>query len=187
MTWRIYALTIGQPNWRDDALQFLHAFFVGGDLRLDVGDVHVGAAGGIFCAGQQRAEFGFAEVAAIDQQEIVDDDAFFLQRAGHRRGGARGDAADIGVMAAAADEEQDVRCRRIEHRGNDGDIGQMRAAVERVVQRHDVARLQRGARGGRARCARSRPSRRDAPAHAARWPPGCRRRRRWRRKNPAVP
>ena len=139
MTWRIYALTTGQPNWDDHALQFLHALFVGGDLRLDVGDVHVGAAGGIFCAGQKFAEFGFAEVAAIDEQEVVDDDAFFLQRAGHRRGRAGGDAADVGVMAAAADEEQDVRAVGIEYRRDDGDVRQMGAAVERVVQRDDVA------------------------------------------------
>ena len=71
---------------RDDALQFLHAFLVGGDLRLDIGDVHVRAARRIAGAGQQGAEFGLAEMAAIDQQEIVDDDAFFFQRAGHAAG-----------------------------------------------------------------------------------------------------
>ena len=60
----------------------------------------------------------------------------------------------------------------VEHRRDDGDVGQMRAAVERIVQRHDVARLQRVAPRCAARCARSRPSRRDAPARAARWPPG---------------
>ena len=145
MTWRIYALTTGQPNWDDHALQFLHALFVGGDLRLDVGDVHVGASGGVFCARQKFAELGLAEVAAIDQQEVVDDYAFFLQSAGHRRGGAGGGAADVGVMAAAADEEQDVLAVGIEYRRDDGDVRQVGAAVERVVQRDDVAGLQRKA------------------------------------------
>ena len=96
---------------RDDALQFLHALLVRRDLRLDVGDVHVGAARRIFRARQQRAQFRLAEVTAIDQQEIVDHHAFLFQRARDGRRGARRDAADIGVMAAAADEEHD-RSRR---------------------------------------------------------------------------
>ena len=71
-----------------------------------------GLRAGYFAPASSARNSGFAERAAVDQQEIVDDDAFFLQRArvGRRRAGR--DAADIGVMAAVADEEQDRPARR---------------------------------------------------------------------------
>ena len=45
----------GKPVIRYGALQFLHAFFIGSDLRLDVGHIHIRAARGITRARQQRA------------------------------------------------------------------------------------------------------------------------------------
>ena len=163
---------MSRPNSRDGALQFLHALLVRRDLRLDVGDVHVGAARGIGRAGQQRAELGLPEAAAIDQQEVVDDDAFLLQRAAtpaasspasgrrYRRGG-RGEPTKNRIS----------RPRLVEDRRDDRDVGQVRAAIVGVVQRHDVAGLAASRRASGSPCARSRPSRRDAPAHAAHWPP----------------
>ena len=71
-----------------------------------------GLRAGYFADGQQRAEFRLAEVPAIDQQKIVDHDAFLFQRARRGRRRAGRDAADIGVVAAAADEEQDFRAGR---------------------------------------------------------------------------
>ena len=66
------------------------------------------------------------------------------------------------------------RAGRVEHRRDHGHVRQMRAAVERVVERDHVAGLQRVARDRAAPSARSRPSRRDAPGRAARWPPARR-------------
>ena len=71
----------GPAELRDDAVQFPHAFLIGGDLRFDVGDVHVRAAGGVPRFGQQCSEIRFSERSAIDEEKIVDDDALFLQRA----------------------------------------------------------------------------------------------------------
>ena len=47
-------------------------------------------------------------MAAVDQQEIVEDDAFLLQRARRRAASSRGDAADIGVVPTVGDEEQNA-------------------------------------------------------------------------------
>ena len=56
--------------------------------------------------------------------------------------GAGGDAADLGVVAAGGDVEQ--RCvglvLGVEDRRDHGDVGQVGAAVVRVVDRVDVAR-----------------------------------------------
>ena len=70
-----------KPVIGDGAAQFLHAFFIGGDLRLDIGHIHIRAARGVACAGQHGAEFRFPEMAAIHQQEIINHHAFFFQRA----------------------------------------------------------------------------------------------------------
>ena len=133
----------GPTELGDDAVQLLHAFCVGRDLRLDVGDIHIGAARRISRTGQQSPKLSLTEQSTVDEKKIVDDDTLFLQRAGLRWGGTGRDAADIRVMAAAADEEQNLAAGGVKHRRNDRDIRQMRAAVERIVQRHDVAGFQR--------------------------------------------
>jgi hypothetical protein len=61
----------------------------------------------ILATGQQRIEFPLAETAALRQLEIVDVDAFLLDRGGVRRHRARRDAADIGMVAARGHPEQD--------------------------------------------------------------------------------
>ena len=61
-----------------------------------------------------------------------------------RRHGAGRDAADVGVVAARADVEEDRRRPVVVEDGrDDGDVGQVRAAVVRVVQHVHVARLHR--------------------------------------------
>ena len=65
----------------DHAAQLLHALLVGGDLRLQVGDVLVGIARRILAAGQQRAQLRLAEAAAVDQLEIVDQHALLFDGA----------------------------------------------------------------------------------------------------------
>jgi hypothetical protein len=67
-----------------DAFELLHAFLVGGDLGLDVSDIHVRAARRVFRRRKQRAKLGFAETSPIDQKEVIDYHAFFFQRAGER-------------------------------------------------------------------------------------------------------
>jgi hypothetical protein len=85
----MYALTVAQPNWD-----------IRRHLSLDIGDVHVRAAGRVSRPGQQRAEFRFAEMSTVHQQKVVDDDAFLFQRARHRGRRARRDPADIRVVPA---------------------------------------------------------------------------------------
>ncbi len=129
----------------DHAAQLLHAALVGGHLGLHVGDILLGVARRILAARQQRAQLRFEEPALIHQLEIVDQHALFRHLAAVRRHGARRDAADIGVMPAARDIEQDdlaafVEPVLAEHRRDDGDVGQMRAAVVGRVQHIDIAR-----------------------------------------------
>jgi hypothetical protein len=64
---------------RDDGGQRRDAGFVGGDLRLHVGDVLVRVAGGIFRANEDVPEILFLKFALRKQEEIVDDDAFVFQ------------------------------------------------------------------------------------------------------------
>ena len=118
--------------------QFMHALLVGGDLRLDVVDILHRVARRKLAAGQQRLQLLLAEAAAVDQLEIVDIDAFLLDGRGVRRHRAGRNAADIGVMTARRDPEQDFAS--VEYRRADGDVGQMRAAVIRRVDGIDVAR-----------------------------------------------
>ena len=99
----------GQREMRDHLAQLGDAFLVGGDLRLEVVDVLHRIAGGILRAGERRHQLLLAEAAAIDQLEIVDVDAFLLDVGGVRRHRAGRDAADVGVMPARGDPEQDVR------------------------------------------------------------------------------
>ena len=139
----LYVLHIGaydiQPEMSDHAAQFRHALLVGGDLRLDVGDVLIRVARRVPARGQQVVESRLAERAPLDQQEIVDQHAFFFDDGAVRRHRTRGQAADIGVMATGADIEQDVLARLVEDRGHDGDVGQMGAAIIGRVQHVDVA------------------------------------------------
>ena len=90
----------GKPVIGHGALQFLHAFFIGSDLRLDVSNIHIRAARGVARAGQKCAKFCFAEMPTIHQQEIINHHAFFFQRARQRRCGTRRQAANISVMPA---------------------------------------------------------------------------------------
>ena len=90
----------GKPVFGNGAAQFLHAFFIGSDLRLDVSNIHIRAARGVTRAGQQGTKFRFAEMPTIHQQEIINHHAFFFQRARQWRRGTRREAANISVMPA---------------------------------------------------------------------------------------
>jgi hypothetical protein len=70
----------------------------------------------MFCSGLRQgqgpevssSQLGLAEAAAVDELEIVDDDALLVDRGRPRRHRARRHAADIGMVAAAGDPEQDL-------------------------------------------------------------------------------
>ena len=90
-------------------------------------------------AGQQFGELALAEPALVDEKEIVDQHAFLVDGGRKRRHRAGRGAADIGVMAARGDVEEDLLAGVVEDRRDDGDVGQMRAAVVGRVEREDVA------------------------------------------------
>ena len=92
----------------DHAVDLADAPVAGGDLRLEIGDVVVGLAGGVAAGGEVRAQLVFEEDAGIHQLEVVEEDALLLHGPAVRRRGARRAPADIGVVAAARDEEQDL-------------------------------------------------------------------------------
>ena len=82
-----------------------------------------------------------------------------LARDRHR---ARTHAADVRVMRAIGDVERRPPVASEEHRRDERDVRQVRAAVERIVQHHDVAGLHLERR--RSRRAPTTASRRDARA-----------------------
>ena len=125
---------------RDGLAQLLHALLVRRDLRLHVVDVLQRVAGGVFRAGEEVIERALAEAAAIHQLEVVDIDAFLLDRDCVRRHRAGRNAAYVGVVAARGDPEQKLAAGLVEHRRADGDVGEMRAAVVGRVDGIDVAR-----------------------------------------------
>ena len=84
----------------DHLAQLLHALLVGGDLRLQVGHVLLRVAAGVFAAGQQVQHFLLAQVALIDQLDVVDLHALFLDAGGERRHRAGRDATHIRMVAA---------------------------------------------------------------------------------------
>ena len=126
----------------DHAVDLADAPVAGGDLRLEIGDVVVRLARGVAAGGQVRAQLVLQEHAGIHQLEVVEEDALLLHGPAVRRRGARRAPADIGVMAAARDEEQDLLPRLVEDRRDDGDVRQVGAAVVGRVHHVDIAGLQ---------------------------------------------
>ncbi|MNK60659.1 hypothetical protein D3C87_798010 [compost metagenome] len=131
-----------QTEMRDHLVQFVGPLLVGRHLGAQVGQVLPGIAGRPAGARQQGQCFRLAQQTrgAVDQLEIVDQHALFLDARGVGRHGAWRGAADIGMVAARADIEQDGAARFAEHGRDHRHVGQMRAAVVRVVQHVDVAR-----------------------------------------------
>ncbi len=102
-----------EPEVIDHPPQFLDALFAGRDLRLQVGHVLGRVARGVGTGFQQIEHFGFAQVPAVHQREVVDQDAFLIDRRGIGWHRSRRNAADVGLMpAAAGKEEQARRCLR---------------------------------------------------------------------------
>ena len=121
--------------------QLLHALLVGGDLGLQVGQVLLRVAAGVFAAFQQRDHLGLAQAALVYQLEVVDLHTLFLDAGGERRHRAWRGAANVGLVAAAAHVEQGLFALGQVDRRDNGHVGQVGAAVVRVVQRKHVAGL----------------------------------------------
>ena len=124
----------------DHLAQFLDALLVARDVGLEVGEVVAEVARRIVRGGEQFLGLGLQQPSAGDQLEVVDQHAFLVDmgRVGRHRAGR--DTADLGVMAARRDIEQDVLAGLVEPRRDDGDVGQMSAAVVRRIQHEHVAR-----------------------------------------------
>ena len=119
-------------------MKLLHALFVGGKLRPQIGNILFRVARRMDGAAKHIHHLGLAIGAAVDQLEIVDQHAFLVDMRGIRRRGPRRLAADIGMVPPAGDKEQDLAL--VEDRRNHGDIGKVRAAVIGVVQHIGIAR-----------------------------------------------
>ena len=130
-----------QREVRHHLAQLVHALLVGGDLRLHVVDVLQRIARRILRAVERVVELLLAETALIDDLEVVEQHAFFLDRRCVRRHRAGRDAADVGVVTARRDPEQDVLLPVVEHRRADRDVGQVGAAIVGRVDHVDVARF----------------------------------------------
>ncbi len=125
------------------AAQFRDALLVGRDLGAQVGEVGVGVAGGVGGAGEQAPGLGLAERAVAHEEPVVEQDALLVDGAAEGGHGTGGDAADLRVVAARGHQEAQpgplpVR-GLVEHRADDGHVGQVRPAVVRVVDGVDVA------------------------------------------------
>ncbi len=96
-----------KPEVIDHLAQFLHALFIGGNLCAQIGDVLIRVTCRVFRPFQKGGQTGFVKLALINQFEIVDQNAFFLKNAGIWRHRARGNPANIGMVATRCDIEQD--------------------------------------------------------------------------------
>ena len=89
-----------QAKLRHHLAQLLQAFFVGGNLRLQVSHVLRRVATRVRTGLQQGQHLGLTQHAAINQLDIVDLDSFFFNGGRKRRHGAWRDTADISVVTA---------------------------------------------------------------------------------------
>ena len=125
----------------DHLAELVHAALVRRDLGAQVGDVLRRVAGRVGVVGQRLHQRVLAEPSALDEAQVVDQHAFFFHGRRPRRHRARRRPADVGMMPARRDPEQDCLALEIEHRRAHGDVGQVRAAVVGRVQREHVARV----------------------------------------------
>ena len=79
------------------------------------------------------------KTALVDQQDIVDQHAFVVDRAAVGRHRSGRDPADVGMVPARRDERRRLVLVAVEHRHDDRDVGQVRAAAIRVVEHIGIA------------------------------------------------
>ena len=125
---------------RDHLQQLLAALLASRDLRAQIGEVLVGIARRIRRAGEQRAQLGLAHAAGFDELEVVDQHALLIDRAGSGRHRPWRDAADVGVVAARGDVEQQRRCSVASNTGiTTVTSGRCVPPLIRIVEDVDVA------------------------------------------------
>ena len=153
----------------------------GGELRAQVAE-HLHRQAHVLL--DERHD-GLVELARLVELHRRDAQPFGVDLGGI--GGVRaGDpAADIGVVADRAGEGQPLAL--VVERLEDEDVGQVHAAVERVVHDEDVARRHVVAEVAHDRRHRRRHRARDAPAASGPARPACRRRRQSRSSSPCCP
>ena len=132
---------------RHQRLQFPCSLGVGGQLRLEVGQVSVRIAGRPGPLRQRGPEARFLESTLRHQQEVVEQHALFVDVPAVGRHGARRDPADVGVMGPGGHEK--VRCPGVlqEHRRNHRQVGQMCASVIRRIDQVGFAGTRSGFAG----------------------------------------
>ncbi len=101
---------------------------VRGELRFEICDVLIRIAGGVPAAREQRADVGLEQLAGRNDPHAVHEHAFLVDAAAVGRYRARRAAADVGVVRAARHHVAQPLAARVEHRGDDGHVRQMRAA-----------------------------------------------------------
>jgi hypothetical protein len=87
-----------EPVVSDQAVQFVGPLGAGGELGLHVGNILVGPACRVQARGEHLAHGSFEKAALLHHLHIAELHAFLVDRAREGRHGARGDAADIGVV-----------------------------------------------------------------------------------------
>ena len=74
-----------QAELIDHLAQLLDAFFVGGDLGLEVSHVLLGVTAGIRSATQAREHVGLTQCPAVNKLDIIELDALFFNAGRERR------------------------------------------------------------------------------------------------------
>jgi hypothetical protein len=99
-----------QPEVRDHPPQFPSALFVGGDLRLQVGQILAWGCAPATVRRRVRSSSSCSRnCPALTSWQVVQQHPFLVDADAVRRHRAGGDAADVGVMAARGDVEQSSR------------------------------------------------------------------------------
>ena len=122
--------------------QFPSALFVGGDLRLQVGQVLLGVARRPRSGAESRQQILFAKLTRAHQWHVVQQHPFLVDADAVRRHRAGSDATNVGVMTARGDVEQEFSTGVVEDGGDDGHIRQVGAAAIGRVGRVHVAGLE---------------------------------------------
>ncbi|MNV25644.1 hypothetical protein D3C71_1167470 [compost metagenome] len=125
--------------------EFLHALLVGSDLRAQIGQVLLGISAGVWRGAatrrQQAAHLFFQKDATVHQLHVVDLHTLFVDARGERWHRARRGAADVGMVAPAAHIKRGLLALGHIHRGDHRHIGQVGAAMVRVVEHVHIARV----------------------------------------------
>jgi hypothetical protein len=133
-------------SWRKEPLECGRAARVGSHLGAQVGEVLGKVADGVGTRREQGGRLRFAELAALDEPEVLDQHALLLDAAAAGRHRTGRDPADVGMVSAGGHEEQGRRragaaigVRAGEHRRDHCEVGQVGAAGVGRVEKVRVA------------------------------------------------